>query len=315
MTRALTRALLIVAIGLAFVPVDVAGQVAGVTQPGPQDEPIFRSRADFVSVDVAVWRGGSPVRGLGPEDFIVHDGGVPQRLQSVSMEEVPIDVTMFVDTSGSLSDLREGLARDVERIFRLLRPMDRLRVLTLGYQVHDVFGWRSAGQAAAFDLPPVGRISAVYDALWLALLRKPEPGRRHLIIALTDGDDWSSVTTSQTLLEATARSESVLHIVRLPSVSSDRGRPWQWSAVRPDAEGQQRLRDAAAQTGGRLHQAASAGQPVVDAFARAFDDFRRSYVLRYSYSGPAFAGWHEIDVRINRPDRYTVRARRGYVAP
>lgn len=276
--------------------------------------PVFRSRADFVTVDVAVWRGGSPVRGLTVDDFVVRDAGLEQRVLSLSMEEVPIDVTVFVDTSESLSNLRLGLNRDVREIFRQLRPTDRLRVLTLGYQIHDLFGWRTPGDTVTFDLPPVGRISAVYDALWTALLRRPEPGRRHLIVAMTDGDDWSSVTTSGMLFEAANRSESVLHIVRLPSSSNVSTLPWQWQPVRPDLGGRARLEETAMRTGGRLHEVLSSGQPVLEAFTRAFDDFRRSYVLRYSYAGPSIAGWHDIEVQLKQPGRFTVRARRGYVA-
>jgi VWFA-related protein len=283
-------------------------------RPADQEPLVFRSRAAVVTVDVSVWRGRSPVRGLVADDFVVTDEGVPQTLHSLSMEDVPMDVTMFVDTSGSLSDLRLGLGRDVSSIFKLLRPIDRLRVLTLGYQVHDLFGWRSPADQPAFEMPPVGRISAVYDALWLALLRRPEQGRRHLIVALTDGDDWSSLTTSSMLLEAASRSEAVLHIVRLPSTSTDTGRPWQWSSVRPDLAGQARLAEAATRTGGRLHAAPAAGRPVVSAFTQAFDDFRQSYVLRYAYTGPYADGWHDIDVAIARPGHYTVRARQGYLA-
>jgi hypothetical protein len=50
------------------------------------------------------------------------------------------------------------------------------------------------------------------------------------------------------------------------------------------------------------------------AFLRALDDFRSSYVLRYSPHGVAAGGWHEIAVRVTRPGRgYVVRARKGYV--
>jgi hypothetical protein len=42
------------------------------------------------------------------------------------------------------------------------------------------------------------------------------------------------------------------------------------------------------------------------------EEFRTSYMLRYSPQGVAGAGWHEITVKIARPGKFDVRARRGY---
>jgi hypothetical protein len=54
---------------------------------------------------------------------------------------------------------------------------------------------------------------------------------------------------------------------------------------------------------------------TVDAsFIRALEDFRTSYVLRYTVEGVPRAGWHHVAVRVTKPGRtYQVRARRGYV--
>lgn len=293
----------------------IAGCAAAVLTTDAADQQIvFRARTDVVTVDVDVRRGSDQVRGLVATDFVVRDAGVEQHLQSASTEAVPIDVSVFVDTSGSLSELRLGLERDVNRILAMLRPIDRLRVFTLGYEVHEFLPWQAPGATRALALPPVGRVSAVYDALWLAMVRRPDPGRRHLVVALTDGRDLSSVTTSASLLEAAGRTEAVLNVVTLREASGVSRRPDQWSSVEPDLDGLRRLRDAAERTGGRVFDAPTAGAPVVSAFERVFDEFRRGYVLSYAYDGPRVDGWHEIDVRIARQGDYSVRARRGYFA-
>lgn len=275
---------------------------------------VFRAQTDIVRVDVSVWRDGRPVRGLKAEDFVVRDMGVPQVLHSASTEAVPVDVTFFVDTSDSMSSLRAGLERDVESILERLGANDRLRVLTLGYEVHEWVSWREPGAERSFSMPPIGRVSAVYDALWLAMMRRPDSGRRHLVIALTDGDDWSSVMPSAGLVDVAGRSESVLHIVRLTPSASRSRLPWQWMAIRPDLRGQAHLLQAAERTGGRVHDAAAAGRQVVSAFERAYGDFRQGYVLSYAYQGPRVEGWHDIDVAIDQRVADSVRARRGYFA-
>ena len=72
-------------------------------------QPTFRAFADVVSVDVSVKTGRVPVAGLTTADFEVRDNGVAQQLDAVSIEAVPIDVTLAVDLSGSVVAQREGL--------------------------------------------------------------------------------------------------------------------------------------------------------------------------------------------------------------
>jgi hypothetical protein len=53
------------------------------------------------------------------------------------------------------------------------------------------------------------------------------------------------------------------------------------------------------------------GDDLSDAFLRAIDQFRTSYVLRYTPAGVPRAGWHDVTVTVPS-GKYTVRARRGY---
>ena len=38
--------------------------------------------------------GGKPVRGLGPDDFDILDNGVPQHVDLVSFEQIPLNVVL-----------------------------------------------------------------------------------------------------------------------------------------------------------------------------------------------------------------------------
>ena len=51
---------------------------------------------------------------------------------------------------------------------------------------------------------------------------------------------------------------------------------------------------------------------VLNAFRRIFDDFRQSYVLRYTPKGVERRGWHAIEVQVPSIRDATIRARRGY---
>lgn len=44
----------------------------------------------------------------------------------------------------------------------------------------------------------------------------------------------------------------------------------------------------------------------------ALDWFRTAYILRYRATAAANTGWHAIGVKVTRPGKYIVRARKGY---
>jgi tetratricopeptide (TPR) repeat protein len=67
-------------------------------------------------------------------------------------------------------------------------------------------------------------------------------------------------------------------------------------------------------TGGALHKALLLDEPTLaGTFKKAFEDFRTSYMLRYTIKGVPAGGWHGIEVTVPRARGYTVRARKGYL--
>jgi hypothetical protein len=76
------------------------------------------------------------------------------------------------------------------------------------------------------------------------------------------------------------------------------------------------LDEVAEATGGLRHTPADSvtepGGTFVTDFKRIFDEFRRSYVLRFTPTDIATRGWHELTVGVRLKGNYKVRARRGY---
>lgn len=223
---------------------------------------------------------------------------------------------MVYDTSPSQAGRLDALREDVRKMAALLRAGDRNRLLCFGRnrQVVDVFGWQSAG--ARLDLEPVGTvpISPVNDALLIALLHRPEVGRRHLVVALTDARDAGSAVSGAQVLEVARRAEGVLHLVVMPTAfpGSTSAVPQNFLPVGAEQSGAERLKQAAVATGGRIHDRFFGSPSPVDAFDDILREFRSSYVLRYVPAGIEMAGWHDIEVRVPRMPDVTVHARRGY---
>jgi tetratricopeptide (TPR) repeat protein len=75
-----------------------------------------------------------------------------------------------------------------------------------------------------------------------------------------------------------------------------------------------RLQAGAESTGGGLYQDEAVSEPTLySVFAKAFENFRQSYVLRYSPKGVKRPGWHDITVTVPRDKSVVIHARNGYL--
>jgi VWFA-related protein len=272
---------------------------------------IFRARTESVAISASVKRGNAPVANLTADDFRVTDNGVPQAIEAVTIESIPLDVTLFMDTSGSTAGALDRMKSNVVSIARMLRPNDRFRLLTIGLSVQTPVAWQSAATAVTLEMKAVPGISLVYDALFVALTHPPATGRRHLIVAMTDGEDCGSLLDGPRVLDASGRSEAVLHWIYVSNQGEfDPNAISAWctpgDAREVDFVGQSALR-----TGGDTHRSRF-GDPAVRTFAQILDEFRQSYVLRYSAQGVKASGWHEVSVQIPEQPALTIKSRSGY---
>lgn len=261
--------------------------------------PTFTASADVVTVGVSVSRAGRPVRDLRLGDFTVTDNGIPQQLDGISYESLPIDLTVVLDVSGSVTaSVLEQLRGAIADVRRSLQPQDRLRLVTVSMLVRRAvdFADPEASLDAAFAGVTPGGGSAVFDALAVALASGGSPDRRQLIILFSDGLDTTSISSPEVLLAvARATTPTVSVVLATPArVPSDRV----YTAL-------------AAETGGTVVSLLP-GANLGNSLRSALGQFRASYVLTYVPTGVERAGTHTIDVRVNQPG-IDVRARRGYV--
>ena len=297
---------------VAFAIVLAAAGALSAARP-PLQPPVFKTGALTVSVNAVVKKGNRPVAKLTAKDFRLTDNGVEQKIEAVSIESVPVDVSLFLDTSGSTAGKLDDMKRDVQGIIRMLRPGDRFRLLTIADSVDEPVPWVPAGTAVNLSFTAVGGISLVHDALVAALLHRPEADRRHLVVGMTDRRDCGSVVSSEQLRELASRSEAVLHLVDQSGSGGDLSYRVRTCSPRGRPDGPNIIAEAAARTGGTLHDPSYLfGSSVLRAFRTIFDEFRQSYVLRYSPSGITRGGWHAIAVQVPAMSGVTIRARQGY---
>lgn len=287
---------------LYIAPCVIALAVASASSPAAGQAPVFRAATSSVTVDVSVRQNGRPVGDLGPADFEIHDSDLPQTVESVVRETQPIDVTCIVDLSGSVQGpLLDALVRAVNAVGQRVRPTDRASVVTFNHQLRQVRPLSDGGWASLPLGAPSG-LTSLFDAVTVALIASPEVGRRRMAIVFTDGLDTTSFLDGADMIEIARRSSTSVFTVAL----SD-------GTVRaPRRAAHEELFGALATTTGGTLEVLQRDEDVSGTFAQAFEEFRTSYVLNYTYEGPARAGWHPLRVRVTRPGQFEVRARQGY---
>jgi len=306
---------------IAAVVLSAAG--LSTTAQVPQ-QPTFRAHVDLVPVDVAVHRGGRPVAGLSKAQFEVFDNGVPQTIERVVTDNVPLEAWLVLDVSNSLRGQPLIRLQEAALAFAAaFAPGDRAGLVTFSHEVivaQPLTDDLSAVRTALSRLRASGA-TALYDATYVALqLRRPSDARG-VAVVLTDGADNASWLTAERVLEAARRSELVLYGIGVndaapaPRISVGPIRRLGSAGVPSafaDLPQYLFLRGLAAESGGAVFDASFA--TLRETFARILADIRARYLLTYYPTEPK-PGWHALEVRL-KGVRGEVAARRGYwVAP
>lgn len=305
-----------VAGALALAAVALLGPaMAGQTlPPGQAPPPIFRADADVVSVDASVQREGRPVTGLKAGDFEILDNGVPQEIAEVAYERLPVDVTMVLDVSASVTGpALDELRKAVRQVRADLGGGDRLRLLAFNMRIRRLVDFDPPASDLGSALAPLRGegSSAVFDGLAVALAGADAPGRRRLVVLFTDGQDSSSISDSGTLLAVARRTTPTVAVV-LASPSLERPASLHRTATAPAGITVGALSERIAGETGGIVSVLKPGENLTSKFRRLLQEFRSSYVLYFTPRGVERTGAHTLEVRVKRPG-VDVRARRGYV--
>ena len=294
------------------VAVIAATPSKAVSQQPPA--PTFRAGADAVSVDASVRREKRPVAGLKISDFQLLDNGVPQQISDVSYERLPIDVTVLLDVSASVTgSVLDQLRQSVRQLKADLGASDRLKLVAFNMQVRRLADFEAPASAtdAAFSTLSGRGSSAIFDSVAVQLAAPTPSGRRHLIVLFTDGQDSSSITDPEMLFDVARRTTSTVDIVLASAVAERSASPFARSPGRPPITIGRMYDQLARETGGAVVTTAP-GENLASTFRRTLADFRSSYVLYFTPQGVDRSGSHTIDVRVKQ-EGTEVRARRGYI--
>jgi Ca-activated chloride channel homolog len=269
--------------------------VGFATATSPQ--PTFRAHVDLVRLDVLVVRDGRPVPGLTAADFDVRDNGIVQQIDHVSFSEVPLDVMLVLDTSGSVAGEKLQHLQEASHAFLDgLASSDRAGLLTFNEDIamgSDLTSDIGHVHAAIERVEGHGA-TALRDAIHAALLWPSRYDARPMILVFSDGMDTISWLTPDQGTDIARASDAVVYGVE----------------AGPGDDEDHLLKRVAEATGGRLLTAGSSRR-LRAVFVEILNEMKARYIVSYYPQPQPREGWHDVRVDVKR-GRGDVIVRRGY---
>ena len=268
---------------------------AGRAQQSPA---AFSSTVEAVRVDVLVTDNGRAILGLGPSDFELLDNGVPQQVELVSFDQIPLNVILALDMSDSVAGERLDQLRGAGAgLLAALKGEDQAALVTFSHAVQ--LGAKLTSNVAdvrdALGAAQGTGMTALVDGTYAGIMVGESDAGRGLLIVFSDGVDTASWLRADAVLDTAKRADVVVYGVSVVS------------RLKPEF-----LREMTSVTGGRLFEIEKTAN-IAATFLGILDEFRHRYLVSYTPTGVAKDGWHKLDVRV-KSRRATIKARPGYLA-
>ena len=170
-----------------------------------EDKEVLKIESRLIMIPVSVTDGnGQPVKGLGVESFSVREENRNQEITEVTpAEQVPLEIALLFDVSASTDPMfkfeQETAAKFLQDV---MRPEDRATIFTIGETPVIVQNRNVAFRSVETiqNIKPTMQFTAFYDTVRAAakyLLLNAPPKSRKIVIAITDGEDTSSIGVKQ----------------------------------------------------------------------------------------------------------------------
>ena len=158
---------------------------------------------------------GGFVRTLDQRDFRVYEDDAPQEITAFASENIPLEITIAIDVSYSMTDAMPVVKQAVKKFLSALRPTDKVTVLGFNDSVFTVarptVDLKSRLQS--IDRMAAWGSTALYDVVIHALDRLgKQPGRRALVV-FSDGEDVSSRAPLEVAERRLEASDAMLYAI------------------------------------------------------------------------------------------------------
>ena len=277
---------------------------------------VFRAGVEVVSLNVTVTDPqGHYITDLNQQDFNVFEDGAKQELTYFNKTNLPIALSLLIDSSASMEQRMENAQDAAIGFARKLRPQDIAQVVDFDSRVEIKLGFTNKipDLENAIRATSAGGSTALHNAVYIALkelakvkAKNPDEIRRQAIVVLSDGEDTSSLVTFEEVLELAKRSETAIYTIGL--------QPRETAALRGFREAEFVLRQLAQETGGRAFFSQKI-EELKDVYGQIADELSSQYSMGYASKNPRRDGaFRRLVVQVARPNA-VARTKRGYYGP
>jgi len=281
---------------------------------------IFKSGIDMVPLTVTVTdSSGKYVTGLTGNDFTIFEDGVEQSLSFFARDEVPVDVALVLDTSGSMRNDLQLVRSAALGLVQKLRPIDRGAVVEVkeAASIPQSFTTdRGQIETAIRGLSP-GGATALYDGLYVMLRefqkerKATNDVRRQALVLLSDGIDNKSHLTFEDVMDLAHRVGVNIYVIALRGETAIMPR-FELDSSAMNAE--YTMTAVARDSGGRTFFPKSARE-LPGIYVAIAQELAMQYELGYSPLRPGGDGrFRRVNVQVPPETRARARTRSGYYA-
>ena len=302
--------------------IDAAQLNANEVDPGD----VIKTDTNLVNLNVSVFNNKLKmfVGSLTREDFRVEENNQDQTITYFASTDVPFDLVLLVDLSGSTADKRDLIKKSTLRFIEAARPTDRLAIVTFSDTTNVVSPLtldRAQLTASVANMEGIGG-SNVWDAVKFVLDNVVGPKsleRRRAVVLMSDGVDTAllrlgslrgSKVTFADLLEQVRQTDTLIVPIYLDT-EQDYGNPFDKASY----ENARRTLNALAQESGGSYYRARKLSDLNGVYEQVINDLGKVYSLGYKPTNATHDGsWRWVQVSIpNRPD-LVAHTRPGYYA-
>jgi len=295
-------------------------------KPADDDVDVVRVDTNLVNLNVSVYatKLRTEVTRLEQKDFTITEDGHPQEISFFATTDVPFDLVLLLDLSGSTSGKRDLIRKSTKRFIEAARPTDRIAIVTFAddfWIVSPLTADRAKLLSAANQISGGGG-SRVWDALEFTLdqvLGSATSPRRRAVVFMTDGVDnalgsgtaGSSISYAD-LLESVRQHDALIVPIYLDT--EDRGSYMGDQGRRMYENARNTLGVLAYESGG-LYYSARKVEDLDGVYQQVIEDLSKVYSLGYRSTNERRDGsWRTVNIEITAHPDLKTRARPGYYA-
>lgn len=182
-------------------------------------EDTLKIETTLVSVPVIVSdRQGRYISGLKAEDFTLYEDHVKRQIDFFADTEEPINVALLLDTSKSTTMVLDDIKKAAKDFVKQLRLQDRAMIASFDFEAQALCELTSDRKRLerAIGKARIGEQfgTKLRDAVFAVMKDefKSVKGRKAIVL-LTDGKDYGSQISEQTLIENAAEADALIYSI------------------------------------------------------------------------------------------------------